>query len=36
VGAYTVVATRGPAQDAVKRLRATQGIRLAEPVDAHP
>ncbi|WP_424682817.1 anti-sigma factor family protein [Frateuria sp. YIM B11624] len=36
VGAYTVVATRGSAQDTVKRLRATQGIRLAEPVDARP
>lgn len=35
VGAYTVVAT-SDAQDTLKRLRAAQGIRLAEPVDAHP
>jgi hypothetical protein len=36
VGAYTVVATRGSAQDTLTRLRATQGIRLAEPADARP
>jgi hypothetical protein len=36
VGAYTVVATRGTAQDTLERLRAAQGIRLAEPVDARP
>jgi hypothetical protein len=34
VGAYTVVATRGTAQDTLERLRAMPGIRLAEPVDA--
>lgn len=36
VGAYTVVAIRGSAQDTLTRLRATQGIRLAEPADARP
>ncbi|MGN2248268.1 anti-sigma factor family protein [Frateuria sp. GZRR35] len=36
VGAYTVVAIRGSAQDTLKRLRATQGIRLAEPADRRP
>jgi hypothetical protein len=36
VGAYTVVATRGTAQDTLKRLRAAQGIRLAEPADPRP
>lgn len=36
VGAYTVVATGGSAQETLKRLRATQGIRLAEPVDSRP
>jgi hypothetical protein len=36
VGAYTVVATRGSAQATLERLRATQGIRLAEPADARP
>jgi hypothetical protein len=36
VGAYTVVATGGSARETLKRLRATQGIRLAEPVDSQP
>jgi anti-sigma factor RsiW len=36
VGAYTVVATGGSAQETLKRLRATHGIRLAEPVDSRP
>jgi hypothetical protein len=36
VGAYTVVATGESAQETLKRLRATHGIRLAEPVDARP
>ncbi|MGN2251470.1 anti-sigma factor family protein [Frateuria sp. GZRe14] len=36
VGAYTVVAARGSAQDTLKRLRAARGIRLAEPADARP
>jgi anti-sigma factor RsiW len=36
VGAYTVVATGGSAQETLRRLRATHGIRLAEPADARP
>lgn len=36
VGAYTVVARGGSAQGSLQRLRAARGIRLAEPVDAHP
>jgi hypothetical protein len=36
VGAYTVVTTGVPVQEALKRLRATHGIRLAESADARP